>query len=54
LPSLYFLNGVTVSPDPIGFLNQYDQKVILDEVQRVPGRFVMLLNRSDRGFKLLS
>lgn len=40
--------------DPIGFLNHYDQKVILDEVQRVPGRFVMLLNRSDRGFKLLS
>jgi predicted AAA+ superfamily ATPase len=33
--------------DPIGFLNQYDQKVILDEVQRVPELFSYIQGRVD-------
>lgn len=33
--------------DPIGFLNQYNQKVILDEVQRVPELFSYIQNRVD-------
>jgi predicted AAA+ superfamily ATPase len=33
--------------DPIGFLNQYDQKVIFDEVQRAPELFSYLQGRVD-------
>jgi predicted AAA+ superfamily ATPase len=33
--------------DPIGFLNQYDQKVIFDEVQRVPELFSYIQGRVD-------
>ena len=33
--------------DPIGFLNQYDQKVIFDEVQRVPALFSYIQGRVD-------
>lgn len=35
------------SDDPIGFLNQYDQKVIFDEVQRVPALFSYIQSRVD-------
>jgi uncharacterized protein len=35
------------SEDPLGFLNQYDQKVILDEVQRVPNLFSYIQSRTD-------
>jgi predicted AAA+ superfamily ATPase len=35
------------SEDPIAFLNQYDQKVILDEVQRVPELFSYIQGRVD-------
>jgi len=38
--------------DPIGFLNQYDQKVILDEVQRVPELFSYIQGRVDE-FKMM-
>jgi predicted AAA+ superfamily ATPase len=33
--------------DPIGFLNQYDQRVIFDEVQRVPALFSYIQSRVD-------
>lgn len=33
--------------DPIGFLNQYDQKVVFDEVQRVPTLFSYIQSRVD-------
>jgi len=33
--------------DPIGFLNQYDNKVIFDEVQRVPDLFSYIQSRVD-------
>jgi len=33
--------------DPIGFLNLYDQKVIFDEVQRVPALFSYIQSRVD-------
>lgn len=33
--------------DPVGFLNQYDQKVIFDEVQRVPELFSYIQGRVD-------
>ncbi|QEC78310.1 ATP-binding protein [Mucilaginibacter ginsenosidivorax] len=33
--------------DPIGFLNRYDHKVILDEVQRVPALFSYIQGRVD-------
>ncbi|SFE30272.1 hypothetical protein SAMN05518672_105214 [Chitinophaga sp. CF118] len=33
--------------DPVGFLNQYDQKVIIDEVQRVPTLFSYIQGRVD-------
>ena len=33
--------------DPIGFLNQYDQKVVFDEVQRVPDLFSYIQSRVD-------
>lgn len=33
--------------DPIGFLNQYDQKVIFDEVQRAPELFSYIQGRVD-------
>ena len=33
--------------DPVGFLNQYDQKVIFDEVQRVPALFSYIQGRVD-------
>ena len=33
--------------DPIGFLNLYNEKVILDEVQRVPGLFSYIQSRVD-------
>jgi len=33
--------------DPIGFLNRYDQKVIFDEVQRVPTLFSYIQGRVD-------
>lgn len=33
--------------DPIGFLSQYDQKVIFDEVQRVPSLFSYIQSRVD-------
>lgn len=33
--------------DPVGFLNQYDQKVILDEVQRVPALFSYIQSKVD-------
>ncbi|NOW99054.1 ATP-binding protein [Mucilaginibacter sp. SG564] len=33
--------------DPIAFLNQYDQKVILDEVQRAPALFSYIQSRVD-------
>src|SRR5882757_8171128 len=33
--------------DPIGFLNQYDQKVVFDEVQRVPALFSYIQGRVD-------
>lgn len=35
------------SEDPMGFLNQYDQKVIFDEVQRVPELFSYIQSRVD-------
>ena len=35
------------SEDPIGFLNQYDQRVIFDEVQRVPTLFSYIQTRVD-------
>lgn len=35
------------SEDPIGFLNQYDQNVIFDEVQRVPALFSYIQSRLD-------
>lgn len=35
------------SEDPVGFLNQYDQKVIFDEVQRVPVLFSYIQSRVD-------
>ncbi len=35
------------SEDPTGFLNQYDQKVIFDEVQRVPALFSYIQTRVD-------
>ena len=35
------------SDDPIGFLNQYSEKVILDEVQRVPELFSYLQEKVD-------
>jgi len=38
--------------DPIGFLNQYDQKVIFDEVQRVPALFSYIQGRVDE-FKMM-
>jgi predicted AAA+ superfamily ATPase len=34
--------------DPVGFLKQYHDKVILDEVQRVPNLFSYLQNATDR------
>lgn len=34
--------------DPIGFLNQYNQKVILDEVQRAPELFSYIQERVDQ------
>lgn len=33
--------------DPIGFLNQYDEKIIFDEVQRVPELFSYIQSRVD-------
>ena len=33
--------------DPIAFLNQYDQKVIFDEIQRVPALFSYIQSRVD-------
>ena len=33
--------------DPVAFLNQYDQKVILDEVQRAPALFSYIQSRVD-------
>jgi hypothetical protein len=33
--------------DPVGFLNQYDQQVILDEVQRVPALFSYIQSKVD-------
>ncbi|MDP9082070.1 MAG: ATP-binding protein [Bacteroidota bacterium] len=33
--------------DPVGFLNQYDKKVIFDEVQRVPSLFSYIQTRVD-------
>jgi len=33
--------------DPVGFLNQYDQQVIFDEVQRVPDLFSYIQSRVD-------
>jgi hypothetical protein len=33
--------------DPVGFLNLYDQKVILDEAQRAPSLFSYIQNRVD-------
>jgi hypothetical protein len=33
--------------DPIGFLNQYDQKIIFDEVQRAPALFSYIQGRVD-------
>ncbi|MVN23482.1 ATP-binding protein [Mucilaginibacter arboris] len=33
--------------DPVGFLNQYNQKVIFDEVQRVPALFSYIQSRVD-------
>lgn len=33
--------------DPIGFLNQYDKKVVFDEVQRVPALFSYIQSRVD-------
>jgi uncharacterized protein len=38
--------------DPIGFLNQYHDKVILDEVQRVPELFSYIQNRVDESGKM--
>ncbi len=35
------------SEDPIGFLNQYDQNVIFDEIQRVPALFSYIQSRVD-------
>ena len=35
------------SEDPIGFLNQYDQQVIFDEIQRVPELFSYIQGRVD-------
>lgn len=35
------------SEDPIGFLNQYDQRVIFDEVQRVPALFSYIQSKVD-------
>jgi predicted AAA+ superfamily ATPase len=35
------------SEDPIAFLNQYDQKVIFDEIQRVPALFSYMQSRVD-------
>ncbi len=40
-------NRLFASQDPVGFLNQYHQKVILDEVQRVPELFSYLQERVD-------
>jgi len=33
--------------DPVGFLNKYDQKIILDEVQKVPALFSYIQGRVD-------
>jgi predicted AAA+ superfamily ATPase len=33
--------------DPVGFLNQYDQKVVFDEVQRAPALFSYIQSRVD-------
>ncbi|RYE19509.1 MAG: ATP-binding protein, partial [Sphingobacteriaceae bacterium] len=33
--------------DPVGFLNQYDQKIIFDEVQRAPQLFSYIQDRVD-------
>ena len=33
--------------DPVGFLNQYDQKIIFDEVQRAPALFSYIQSRVD-------
>ncbi|MBU2047091.1 MAG: ATP-binding protein [Bacteroidetes bacterium] len=38
--------------DPIGFLSQYDDKVILDEVQRVPQLFSYLQTKVDESKKM--
>jgi len=40
------------SEDPTGFLNQYDQKVIFDEVQRVPALFSYIQTRVDESGKM--
>jgi len=35
------------SEDPVGFLNEYSEKVIFDEVQRVPALFSYIQTRVD-------
>jgi len=40
------------SEDPIGFLDQYNQKVIFDEVQRVPAPFSYIQTRVDASGKM--
>jgi predicted AAA+ superfamily ATPase len=40
-------NRLFATQDPVGFLNQYNEKVILDEVQRVPELFSYLQERVD-------
>ncbi|MBK0381526.1 ATP-binding protein [Pedobacter sp. SD-b] len=40
-------NRLFAKEDPLGFLNQYHEKVILDEVQRVPELFSYLQERVD-------
>lgn len=52
---MLFVNNNHVNPnirafaieDPIGFLNRYPQRVIFDEVQRVPALFSYIQNRVD-------
>ena len=40
------------SDDPVGFLNQYPDKVIFDEVQRVPSLFSYIQGRVDESRKM--
>ena len=40
------------SEDPVGFLDQYDQKVIIDEAQRVPKIFSYIQSKVDENRKM--